>query len=430
MKKLFAFLLIFISLTACAPQKGQVQTETVITSDNAVTNEFSTDASKLPITAESENGQAETENILIDLPIYFNNSLITEQDVQQHKVLSRVHKGNIIDKKLKLALELVTSDESQLNIAYSVYTADFDNDGENEDVISQKWYSDICGNNLTSVWYCDLLCREVYSGDSDNNDIFTLDSSGREFLCIAPDLKDEEAYYVEIFTVQNGDMVKCVCKDGDLNWNGTELLVYYDNSYMTASWNETIGRFILNRPTPVTTFDETDEILVRGQKFAEEFAEMYWNYLCGAAWEDYVNIRYIDFEDKSEDNYFEYDGRPFYKLLISEYTYDEAVEYIKSFYTEELFNETVRDSLIFIGVDNCIYVNGTEPNFIYGLRNKHACILDYVENDDGTVTYNCYAESTEETEEDMYFSFTLNAEGKLCEDVFSSLLGLFSDKYY
>jgi len=176
--------------------------------------------------------------------------------------------------------------------------------------------------------------------------------------------------------------------------------------------------------------EETDEILVRGQKFAEEFAEMYWNYLCGAAWEDYVNIRYIDFEDKSDGNYIEYDGMPFYKLLISEYTYDEAVEYIKSFYTEELYNASVKDNLIFIDVDNCIYVNGQEPNFIYSMRNEHAHITGYTENNDGTVTYDCYAKTTEEDEEDLYFSFTLNEEGKLCEDIFSSYLGLFSDKYY
>ena len=69
------------------------------------------------------------------------------------------------------------------------------------------------------------------------------------------------------------------------------------------------------RPTPETTFDENDEILVRGQEFAESYAKMYWDYLCGAAWEDYVNTPYFDFDNKSEDNYFEDDGIPFYKLL-------------------------------------------------------------------------------------------------------------------
>ena len=187
------------------------------------------------------------------------------------------------------------------------------------------------------------------------------------------------------------------------------------------------------RPTPETTFDENNEILVRGQEFAESYAKMYWDYLCGAAWEDYLNTPYFDFDDKSEGNYFEDDGIPFYKLLITDYTYDELIAYIKSFYTDELFEEFKQNYLInglFTGKDNCIYVNGNEPTFIYQMRNEHAHIIGYTENDDGSVTYDCFAKTTEEDDDDLYFSFTLNADGKLCADVYDAELGLFSDTYY
>lgn len=187
------------------------------------------------------------------------------------------------------------------------------------------------------------------------------------------------------------------------------------------------------RPTPETTFDENDEILVKGQEFAESYAKMYWDYLCGAAWEDYLDTPYFDFDDKSEGNYFEDDEIPFYKLLITDYTYDELIAYIKSFYTDELFEEFKQNYLInglFTGKDNSIYVNGNEPTFIYQMRNEHAHIIGYTENDDGSVTYDCFAKTTEEDDDDLYFSFTLNADGKLCSDVYDAELGLFSDTYY
>lgn len=189
------------------------------------------------------------------------------------------------------------------------------------------------------------------------------------------------------------------------------------------------------RPTPETTFDENDEILVRGQEFAESYAKMYWDYLCGAAWEDYVNTPYFDFDNKSEDNYFEDDGIPFYKLLITDYTYDELIANIKGFYSDEIFEEYKPAAIgsLFTGRDNCIYVNGNEPTFIYQMRNEHAHIIGYNENDDGSVTYDCFAKTTEEDDDDLYFSFTLNTDGKLCGDLDISLenkLGLFSDTYY
>lgn len=188
------------------------------------------------------------------------------------------------------------------------------------------------------------------------------------------------------------------------------------------------------RLIPVATFDETDEVLVKGQEFAEAYAEMSWNYFCGAAWDDYVNIPYFDFDDKSEGNYYEYDGIPYYKLLITDYTYDELIDYIKSFLSEELHQDcmwTIEDFII--GKDNNIYVNGNEPTFIYQLRNEHANIIGYTENDDGSVTYDCFAKTTEENDDDLYFSFTLNADGKLCKNFDVTLdmaLRLFSDTYY
>lgn len=190
------------------------------------------------------------------------------------------------------------------------------------------------------------------------------------------------------------------------------------------------------RQIPETTFDENDEILVKGQEFAEAYAEMSWDYFCGAAWDDYVNTPYFDFDDKSEGNYYEYNGMPFYKLLITDHTYDELIEYIKSFYSDELFEEFKENSMIdvlFTGKDNCIYVNGDEPTFIYQLRNEHAHIIGYTENDDGSVTYDCFAKTTEDDIEDLYFSFTLNADGKLCKDfdvTSDTELRLFSDTYY
>lgn len=190
------------------------------------------------------------------------------------------------------------------------------------------------------------------------------------------------------------------------------------------------------RQIPETTFDETDEILVKGQEFAEAYAEMSWDYFCGAAWDDYADTPYFDFDDKSDGNYYEYDGIPFYRLLITDRTYDELIDYIKSFYSDELFEEFKGDSMIdilFTGKDNCIYVNGNEPTFIYQMRNEHAHIIGYTENDDGSVTYDCFAKTTEDDAEDLYFSFTLNTDGKLCKDfdvTSDTELRLFSDTYY
>ena len=127
-----------------------------------------------------------------------------------------------------------------------------------------------------------------------------------------------------------------------------------------------------------------------------------------------------------------FDPIPYYKLLITDYTYDELIAYIKSFYSDELFEEYRPSAIgsLFTVKDNCIYVNGNEPTFIYQLRNEHAHIIGYTENDDGSVTYDCFAKTTEEDDDDLYFSFTLNADGKLCADVYDAELGLFSDTYY
>ncbi len=188
------------------------------------------------------------------------------------------------------------------------------------------------------------------------------------------------------------------------------------------------------RPTPETTFDENDEILVRGQEFAEAYAEMSWNYLHGAAWDDYLNTPYFDFDDKSEGNYYEYDGMPFYRLLITDYTYDELIAYIKSFLSEELYQDGMwKIGSFIVGKDNSIYVNGNEPTFIYQARNEHAHIIGYTENDDGSVTYDCFAKTTEEDDDDLYFSFTLNTDGKLCGSFNATSdmeLRLFSDTFY
>lgn len=179
------------------------------------------------------------------------------------------------------------------------------------------------------------------------------------------------------------------------------------------------------------TFDENDETLLKGQIFAEAYAEMSWNYLHGAAWDDYINIKYFDFNDKSEPNYFEYEGIPFYKLLITDISYNDLITHIKSFFTDEIYEKEIHAIGSFIiGKDNCIYVNGNEPTYIFPRRNERACIISYIKNDDSTITYNCYAKSTETDSEDLYFSFTLNSEGKLCKEIIDSEMRLFSKTYY
>lgn len=188
---------------------------------------------------------------------------------------------------------------------------------------------------------------------------------------------------------------------------------------------------VTSSTTVEIAFDETDEILVKGQVFAEAYAEMSWNYLHGAAWNDYTNIKYFDFNDKSEPNYFEYEGIPFYKLLITDLSYNDLITHIKSFFTDEIYEKEMHFIGSFIiGIDNCIYVNGNEPTYIFPRRNERACIISYIKNDDSTITYNCYAKSTEAGDEDLYFSFTLNSEGKLCEEIIDSEMRLFSTVYY
>ena len=175
---------------------------------------------------------------------------------------------------------------------------------------------------------------------------------------------------------------------------------------------------------------ESDEVLVRGQEFAEAYAEMSWDYLHGAAWEDYVDTAYFDFDDKSEGNYFEEDGIPFYRLLITEYTYDELTEHIKSFHTAEAYSDISAEGMIFTGRDNCIYVNGNEPTFIYSMRCKRAVIVGYTQAEDGSVVYDCFAQA-EEDSEDLYFSFTLDPQGKLCGGNTDIMyMELFSERFY
>lgn len=185
---------------------------------------------------------------------------------------------------------------------------------------------------------------------------------------------------------------------------------------------ENNNEMIIEPEAPKFTFDETDEILVKGRDFAESFAKMSWLYLYGAAWDDYVNIKYFDFDDKSEDNYFEKDGIPFYKLLITDYTYDELISYIKSFYTNEAFEELFSNRLkrYIAEKDNCIFVNGNEPTFLYLSRNEQAHITGYTKNSDGSITYDFCARSTEKEDnyELQYFSFTVTEDMKLTNTEF------------
>lgn len=203
-----------------------------------------------------------------------------------------------------------------------------------------------------------------------------------------------------------------------------------NNEENTERSDDLTQEAIVLEESPVFVFDETDELMVKGQEFAESYAKMYWSYLCGYAWEDYTNIKYFDFDNKDPDNYLELDSEtgkvPFYKLLITDYTYDELVEYIKSFYTDEAFvevQERVFDSFI-TGKDNSIFVNGNEPTFLYASRNEPAHIISCTQNADGTITYNCCAKSTEENNELDHFTFTLD-NMKLCPGISDSYMQLF-----
>lgn len=203
-----------------------------------------------------------------------------------------------------------------------------------------------------------------------------------------------------------------------------------NNEENTERSDDLTQEAIVLEESPVFVFDETDELMVKGQEFAESYAKMYWSYLCGYAWEDYTNIKYFDFDNKDPDNYLELDSEtgkvPFYKLLITDHTYDELVEYIKSFYTDEAFvevQERVFDSFI-TGKDNSIFVNGNEPTFLYASRNEPAHIISCTQNADGTITYNCCAKSTEEYNELDHFTFTLD-NMKLCPGTSDSYMQLF-----
>ena len=87
-------------------------------------------------------------------------------------------------------------------------------------------------------------------------------------------------------------------------------------------------------------------------------------------------------------------------------------------------------SALFTDKDNCIYVNGNEPTFLYTVGYKHAHIMEYTESNDKTGTYNCYTKTPERSNEDLYFSFTLNTNEKLCEETDDSELCIFSNIYY
>lgn len=292
-----------------------------------------------------------------------------------------------------------------------------------------------------------------------------LTENGFEDLC-----RTSPSFYTEI----DGDLYICPAEGGDAGWSYTEITDYeisgdgssvtfncrmvgdkdewgYDedlikpftftlkkeyNIWKLDSCSDGMGLFSLQGLdlSPVITIDENDETVIKCREFGEKYADMYYNYGCGAAWENYIETKYFDFDDKSEDNYFEKDGIPFYKLLITDYTYDELMEYIKSFFDDETFAVFIKSMDVFIAEkNNQIYVNGNEPTFIYGMRNERAQIIGCTENDDGSVTYECYAKTTEKTDNDLYFSFTLNGEGKLCNvHEYSEFvyIGLFSTSMY
>ena len=51
-----------------------------------------------------------------------------------------------------------------------------------------------------------------------------------------------------------------------------------NNDADTEVSDEPAQEAIESEESPVFTFDETDEILVQGQEFAESYAKMYWSY--------------------------------------------------------------------------------------------------------------------------------------------------------
>ncbi|MBQ8780630.1 MAG: hypothetical protein IJZ72_03010 [Oscillospiraceae bacterium] len=358
------------------------------------------------------------------MKIYLNGSEVTEEELKEHDYFSRIHTARLISKKIKTAEELFNAEDPLAGISYNEVKGDFDGDGTDETVISQKLLAmsetENQGKGYSFLWYCDELCLETYACGYGENNICKLSCDGSDFICLT-----QKGSAVKVFGGGRTDLYECVCPDGDLSLNGTEL---YVKDRGNVKWNDKIGYFVLkDKKKPSSFADETDEIFIKGQGFAEAYAEMSLNYLHGGAWDNYTEIKYFDFGNKSEGNYFEHEGIPFYKLLISKYTYDEMMEHIRSFYAdEEAYEENAwAEGSLFVGKDNSIYVNGNEPTFIYGLRNKKAYITGYTVNADGSVTYDCYAESADETVGDLYFSFVLDSEGKLAGKVNDGAMLLF-----
>ncbi|MBQ8780629.1 MAG: hypothetical protein IJZ72_03005 [Oscillospiraceae bacterium] len=402
--KILLFLLLICGiLTACNDIEPDIQS-------------FDSEAVTETVTEKvSEEIKAEASVI----NVFVNGLEASPNDIKNHPILKRIHVDHVLRKKYA---EYYENNES-LDFIYNELTADFDVDGENETVMVQKCSADDKGY----VWYYDDLCTELCSCGTDDDDVFVYYSDDTPLLGVMSEKSDGDITKVRVFAADDMGMDEYLCRYGELCMNGSELSVIYNGEPVRTEWNSNYCRFEIKEPVKAAEVAETDEFLIKGQAFAEAYAEMSLNYLHGGAWDNYTEIRYFDFGNKSEGNYFEHEGIPFYKLLISKYTYDEMMEHIRSFYADdEAYEENAwAEGSLFVGKDNSIYVNGNEPTFIYGLRNKKAEIVGYTANDDGTVIYDCYAESAQEGEADLYFSFVLDSEGRLTEKVNDSAMQLF-----
>lgn len=392
MKKILSLLFLCSILAACSDTEADVQ----VTSAEVLIE---------TVTEKTTEIKPEAD----DINVLLNGQEASQKDIKNHPILKRIH----IDRVLKEKYDEHYKDNS-VKFVYNEFTADFDDDGEDETVMVQK----CSAYDKGYVWYYDDYCSEICSCGISDDDVFIYYSDDTPLLCVRFEDAADDITNVRVFAAGDIGIVEYFCRYGNLCMNSSELCVIYNDKPVRAEWNSDYRRFQIKEPVLVSELDKADEILTKGQAFAEAYAEMSLNYLHGGAWENYTEIKYFDFEDKSDGNYLEYEGMPFYKLLISEYTYEEMMAYIKSFYTEDAYKENVwAEGTFFIGKDNDIYVNGNEPTFIYGLSNKKAEIIGYTANDDGTVIYDCYAEAADDYMEDIYFSFVLDTEGKLTEKV-------------
>ncbi len=185
------------------------------------------------------NDLRESKSVLTDkilsvdeLELLYNGDPLNEDDLKNNKYLNLIHTKKQLDDEYQTLNGLINQNDSIIKLTYNELAADFDNDGEEEIIIEQKWYTASSNDLLhplsyTYLWYIDneydLCSNPLYIGFV-TGDFFSISYEGKLFICILPEIGAGEWQYARCFTIQDNKIVECLCDNGELKYTSV-----YDN---------------------------------------------------------------------------------------------------------------------------------------------------------------------------------------------------------